>query len=1486
MRSRMEMRIWGRVAWGLFQAGLLLGGVLLGMSAVGPVWGQGAVTTTTVQGTVYQASGLPAQGSLLISWPAFETAASQAVAAGSLTVTVGADGFATVNLAPNQGAEPEGMYYTVVYHLQGEPVSTEYWTVPTTATATIASVRATVEPAMEAVQTVSKAYVDSLVAGIAPTAGNFLSLGGGTLTGQLILPGNPVTTAAAANKGYVDQQVATALPLGGGDVTGTLQVANTETKLPRVDVRNTDFAGGADPTGTRDSTAALQAAIAYALASAPSAGSTNYPVVYLPPGQYKVAGTLRIPNAMRLEGDGKESVFLQETDPTASLVVVYGAPVCSSAMCFGGLSDLTLEGSGKATAGALLEIDTAFLTLRNLMFENTGGRGLQMNGPSERISGYDLVFDSVRWPMILAGDSNEDYFFNTQVIAAGETRDTGTGAGVVGNYCYSVNCTAGRYAAQGTTANPTTIYPDPHGAIDIDKGENVSFIGGSVKSTYMLSGVHIWSGVLVRFQNFYHESVYYNGQVPAINRAYMIGGDGEQTYLTGALGGTGTSVAVHDGSWLPQSFGQASDATVNDGNYFPYVLLPQDYNRASTAPSAYVSGLLQNQYEVVNVEGVTPDGVLHLQPNGRNAGGTAPAGTQWPAGSVVEEFDQNGGPDVELDNVHLNQVQGPVTASGWTAGCNETNVYACGEIELGYAPDLESPTSTPATNHVGFYATTNDPNDQANSLFASLTLHNPQMFNSTSNPYAGMVVAEHRVRLRVDGAANPEVQQGVNTLVSSTLGEQMDLSEVTGGSTVLAPLYADGSVADIRVVMPDSGEVWDNYHGAMHKQSSVFEPSLQYGPWMNGLQFQNLYCIFDTPVTDGGHVQTRFCNSGGPSNEQGPGSGFGPGMEYDAWSGGNWGALFRILQQPSGWAMQTSIPASFTSSVSVTGAATVGGGLSVAGGVTAAGAVKVGGALTASVVNGTITVDGTTYTTLNTAWAAAVAQANSTARNQTIWLGPGSYAVSSTMNEPGNGACVSVIGSAGTTTGADIGATATTLTVPASLNGDVFFLGNAVLTEGCTFKDLNILAGAHATHGFEMQWARGLLMDTVSVNDTTAEGILLGEETASGHETTVVLRNVAVSYASSAFTPASRPAYGVHLQKTLIDSVLHTITVRNAQTAAVWNEGTGNLGYAVHGFGYPYTCATAPCSNTASAGSAANASYATNYVVYDTGGAGSTWTDTYADSPAISAFYVGANGVEIHGGHVQWPEFTSFPSANFATAAAVVTNNLLIGDVSCLGMSSSVNWINYLSASGVPPTFSSVHHLTGCGNYYQALEPATTTGFSGGGASNNAPGNGAVAAVWAAPKAGAATYSAYSAQEYTGYLGDLFDGHIAGQTPFFNITYQGTIRSSGGLALSAVINTASTLALTTANSTVIANAAGGAQTITLPSCYTAMPDKAAPTGLELVVIKSDASANAVTVSTLSGQTIDYQGTVAGTLAIASAGKRTLVCGPDNNWYAY
>ena len=64
--------------------------VLLWMSVLGGTMARAAVTLTTVQGTVYRADGNAASGTLIVSWPAFSTAAKQAVAAGSMTAQIGA----------------------------------------------------------------------------------------------------------------------------------------------------------------------------------------------------------------------------------------------------------------------------------------------------------------------------------------------------------------------------------------------------------------------------------------------------------------------------------------------------------------------------------------------------------------------------------------------------------------------------------------------------------------------------------------------------------------------------------------------------------------------------------------------------------------------------------------------------------------------------------------------------------------------------------------------------------------------------------------------------------------------------------------------------------------------------------------------------------------------------------------------------------------------------------------------------------------------------------------------------------------------------------------------------------------------------------------------------------------------------------------------------------------------------------------------------
>src|SRR5579859_5553592 len=178
-----------------------------------------SVSTTTVQGTVYQANGSPGSGTLQLSWPAFTTAAGQAIAAGNITATIGADGFVSVNLAPNLGSSPAGLYYTAIYHMSDGTTSTEYWVVPAAAQASIAEVRSQVMPAAQAVQAVSKAYVDQAIQSVAQ--GNLTSTGG-QLTGPLYLTGDPTQTLQAADKHYVDSSFAQALPASGGAASGPL----------------------------------------------------------------------------------------------------------------------------------------------------------------------------------------------------------------------------------------------------------------------------------------------------------------------------------------------------------------------------------------------------------------------------------------------------------------------------------------------------------------------------------------------------------------------------------------------------------------------------------------------------------------------------------------------------------------------------------------------------------------------------------------------------------------------------------------------------------------------------------------------------------------------------------------------------------------------------------------------------------------------------------------------------------------------------------------------------------------------------------------------------------------------------------------------------------------------------------------------------------------------------------------------------------------
>ncbi len=167
---------------------------------------------TTISGTVYRADGTAASGTVLISWPSFQTAEGDAVAAGNLAVTIGQGGAFRAQLVPNVGASPAGTYYVVVLQLDDGTVRTEYWAVPATSPTTIAAVLTTPGTGLGNLAATQE-YVNGAVANRALDTAVVHLAGTETITGtkQFAVPPalpSPASANDAANKGYVDAAVA------------------------------------------------------------------------------------------------------------------------------------------------------------------------------------------------------------------------------------------------------------------------------------------------------------------------------------------------------------------------------------------------------------------------------------------------------------------------------------------------------------------------------------------------------------------------------------------------------------------------------------------------------------------------------------------------------------------------------------------------------------------------------------------------------------------------------------------------------------------------------------------------------------------------------------------------------------------------------------------------------------------------------------------------------------------------------------------------------------------------------------------------------------------------------------------------------------------------------------------------------------------------------------------------------------------------------
>jgi lysophospholipase L1-like esterase len=194
------------------------------------------IATTQVTDTIYRADGTAAGGTVIVNWQAFTTASGQAVPSGSTSATITA-GALSLQLVPNAGSTPMGTYYTAVYHLDDGSVSREFWVVPVSQFPVLVSaIRTSVLPTSMAMQTVSKSYVDTAIA--AAVTGHpldsstpYVLKAGDTMTGALVLPGDPTAANDAANKHYVDVNIAAAEG-GLGQKVSTLPFATQTVTQP------------------------------------------------------------------------------------------------------------------------------------------------------------------------------------------------------------------------------------------------------------------------------------------------------------------------------------------------------------------------------------------------------------------------------------------------------------------------------------------------------------------------------------------------------------------------------------------------------------------------------------------------------------------------------------------------------------------------------------------------------------------------------------------------------------------------------------------------------------------------------------------------------------------------------------------------------------------------------------------------------------------------------------------------------------------------------------------------------------------------------------------------------------------------------------------------------------------------------------------------------------------------------------------------------
>jgi hypothetical protein len=505
-----------------------------------------------------------------------------------------------------------------------------------------------------------------------------------------------------------------------------LYVPNLKTYLPRIDITNanvgTACANPADPSNTNDSTCVIQAAVTLACSGPVTSGQGTE--VYIPTGNYKVAGTITIPCGLSFASDCPKCASLTQPSSTTNPMLVVDTTATVN------IHDITLQGTDNTSTGTLLTfVDGVADHVYDTIFNNSGARGLIIVG-TERFVCFRCDFEYVRYPIDEVGNTNENHFYSTLVDNPGET---------LNGYCFStLNCTAGVYHT-ANTGTPTTItYPiyatlPVKGGFVLFDGTNVEqaqfdFTAGSTAPTWNttvggftsdgtntnawknlgptptpiypepaisvhLSGVkNVWqnssikplyyrSGMVLCGESCVAEGSYFETNTSSDNTAVMTTDPGVHYVFTATS--TSSSVPLTSVAEIPSYVDNPAYITLN---LVPdkYYIFPCDYSQGSSTQSACApTGVTQGMYEIAQ-GAAAGDGDFHF--TARNIGGTAPAGTQWSAASYMIRYDGSYSPGTIREN-HIDVTTPLNLPTGYFAACNDANTHPCADVLIGRYPD-------------------------------------------------------------------------------------------------------------------------------------------------------------------------------------------------------------------------------------------------------------------------------------------------------------------------------------------------------------------------------------------------------------------------------------------------------------------------------------------------------------------------------------------------------------------------------------------------------------------------------------------------------------------------------------------------------------------------------------------------------------------------------------------------------------------------------